>query len=218
MGIQEQIQVRYGKLAEESCCLSCGSAVKYAEPAVGEVCVDLGSGRGTDAIRMAEQVGDTGMVYGIDISEGMLAKARKTAQVLGVMNCEFRQTDLAKLDLKCNSVDLIVSNCVLNHAPDKQAVWNEIFRVLKPGGRFAISDIYSTVPVPEKYRNDPEAVAECWAGSDTKANYLATIGQAGFPEIEILEESAPYPKGEIEVCSFTLAGRKPSTVKSCCSR
>jgi SAM-dependent methyltransferase len=210
------IDERYtGLSTDDSCCLSCGSAVEYAKAQLGEVCVDLGSGRGKDVMAMAEDVGEKGFVYGLDISDGMLAKARKNAEKFGVENVSFRKAVLEDLPLPDGSVDLIISNCVLNHAEDKQQVWHEIFRILKPGGRFSVSDIYSTVPVPEKYRNDPEAVAECWAGADTRAVYLETVKNAGFPEIDILEETAPYPKGEIEVSSFTLAGVKPG--KKCCS-
>ena len=110
----------------------------------GEVCVDLGSGRGTDVIRLAEEVGAEGFVYGIDISDGMLTKAEATARKLGVSNVKFIKTDLQNLLLNDKSVDLVISNCTINHAPDKQRVWNEIARILKKGGRFVVSDIYSS--------------------------------------------------------------------------
>lgn len=211
------IDQRYSGLAEDNCCLSCGKAIEYADAKPGEVCVDLGSGRGTDVIRMSEAVGNKGFVYGLDISDGMLEKARKNALRMGVDNVLFKKAVLEDLPLPDNCADLVISNCVLNHADDKGKVWKEIFRILKPGGRFAVSDIFSTVPVPEKYRNDPEAVAECWAGADTREVYLETVAAAGFPEIEVTEESSPYPKGEIEVCSFTLAAKKPGKVSCCCS-
>jgi ubiquinone/menaquinone biosynthesis C-methylase UbiE len=202
------IDQRYTNLAEQSCCLSCGSALSHGKVQTGEFCVDLGSGRGNDVLRMAQDVGESGFVWGIDISEGMLAKARKTAERLGVENADFLYSDLTSLPIATNSINLVISNCVLNHAQDKLSVWKEIFRILKPGGRFAISDIYSTVKVPDHYKNDPEAVAECWAGADTKDQYINTVLSAGFSQLAILEESAPYPKGEIEVCSMTLAGLK----------
>ena len=132
---------------------------------------------------------------------------------------------MAALPLGDAEVDWVTSNCVLNHAADKAAVWREIARVLKPGGQFVISDIYTLEPVPEIYRNDPEAVAECWAGAILKSEYLAAIGEAGLTNISILEESAPYEKGKIKVASFTLSGNRPGTATTsplrarvkCCS-
>jgi len=204
----KEINSRYSQLAETECCLSCGGAINYAEPKRGEVCVDLGSGRGTDVLRMAESVGETGFVYGIDISDGMLEKARKNAQKFGATNVSFIRCELEKLELSDKTVDLVISNCTLNHASDKQAVWNEIFRILKKGGRFVVSDIYATAEIADEYRNDPAAVAECWAGSVTRPEYMQQLEKAGFASVEILEESAPYAKGNAEVCSFTIAGKK----------
>jgi len=206
----KEINTRYSELAESECCLSCGGAINYAEPQEGEVCVDLGSGRGTDVLRMAESVGETGFVYGIDISDGMLEKARKNAEKFGAANVSFIRCELEKLELPDKTTDLVISNCTLNHASDKQAVWNEIFRILKKGGRFVISDIYATAPIADEYRNDPAAVAECWAGSVTRPEYMQQLEKAGFASVEILEESAPYAKGNAEVCSFTIAGKKAS--------
>ncbi|MFZ4564261.1 MAG: methyltransferase domain-containing protein, partial [Bacteroidales bacterium] len=173
-----------------------------------EVCVDLGSGRGTDVLRMSEMVGENGFVYGIDISDGMLEKARRNAAKFGTSNVLFVRSELEKLKLPDNLADLVISNCTLNHAADKQAVWNEIHRILKKGGRFVISDIYATTAIAEEYRNDPLAVAECWAGSVTRAEYMDNLERAGFASFEIIEESAPYIKGNAEVASFTIAGKK----------
>ena len=211
-----EINKRYNQLAETECCLSCGGAIDYATPAEGEVCVDLGSGRGTDVLRMAEVVGETGFVYGIDISEGMLEKARKTAENLNVYNVCFVRSELERLTLSDQVADLVISNCTLNHATDKQAVWNEIYRILKKGGRFVISDIYSTNPIADEYRNDPVAVAECWAGSVTRAEYIQHLEKAGFTSVQILEESSPYDKGKSQVVSWTISSRKPS-FECCCS-
>jgi ubiquinone/menaquinone biosynthesis C-methylase UbiE len=204
----KEINKRYSELAESECCLSCGGAINYAAPKPGEVCVDLGSGRGTDVLRMAESVGEAGFVYGVDISDGMLEKARKNAEKFGVTNVSFVQSELEKIQLSDNVADLIISNCTLNHAADKQSVWNEIYRILKVGGRFVISDIYATKPIADEYRNDPVAVAECWAGSATRPEYMQHLEKAGFNRVEILEESAPYAKGNAEVVSFTIAGTK----------
>lgn len=209
------INIRYSELAESECCLSCGGAINYATPEKGEVCVDLGSGRGTDVLRIAEDVGTEGFAYGVDISEGMLEKARKMASKLEVRNAAFIGSDLERIDLPDNMADLVISNCTINHSSDKQAVWNEVHRILKKGGRFVVSDIYSTSHVPEEYKNDPEAVAECWAGAVTKDEYLKSVAAAGFSNVEIIEESKPYAKGKTEVVSLTIAGKKPGGC--CCS-
>ena len=205
-----EINKRYSELAESSCCLSCGGALSYSEVMPGEVCVDLGSGRGTDVMRLAEKAGDNGFVYGIDLSDGMISKAVATAERLGVKNVKFIQSPLEKLNLDDKVADLVISNCTINHASDKQIVWNEIFRILKKGGRFVVSDIYASETVPEEYRNDPVAVSECWAGSVTRSEYLEQLTNAGFTNISIIEESAPYDKGKIKVSSWTVAGIKSS--------
>lgn len=204
----DQIQVRYSKLAEETCCLSCGGAIDYSKVKPGEVCIDLGSGRGTDVLRLAEDVGDNGFVYGIDVSDGMLKKAEKNAKKLGVENVKFLKSELENIKLESETANLVISNCTINHADDKYQVWSEVNRILKKSGRFVVSDIYSIDEVPEEYRNDPTAVAECWAGAVTKQEYIDTLTLVGFIDIEIIEESAPYEKGKIEVASFTITGRK----------
>ncbi len=208
----KQIEIRYNDLAEDTCCLSCGGAINYSKAKEGENCVDLGSGRGTDVLRLAEEVGETGFVYGIDVSDEMLKKAERNASKLDVKNVKFIKSELETLPLEDKSIDLVISNCTINHAENKQNVWNEIYRILKKGGRFFVSDIYSTAEVPEEYRNDPVAISECWAGSVTREQYLEQLQKAGFTNIDIIEESKPYPKGEIEVTSWTIAG----TRKGCC--
>ena len=120
----------------------------------------------------------------------------------------FIKSELENIKLQTETANLVISNCTINHASDKFRVWSEIERILKKSGRFVVSDIYSIGEVPEEYRNDPEAVAECWAGSVTKQEYLDTLMKVGFKDIEIIEESAPYEKGKIEVASFTITGRK----------
>lgn len=210
-----EINKRYSELAESTCCLSCGGAVNYSEARPGEVCVDLGSGRGTDVLRLSETVGKDGFVYGIDISDGMISKAKSTASRLGVTNVDFIQSTLDQIKLKNNISDLVISNCTINHADDKQAVWNEIFRILRNGGRFIVSDIYAIDPIAEEFRNDPVAIAECWAGSVTRDEYLAHLSNAGFSSVRVIEESAPYEKGMARVASWTIAGEKPSESGSC---
>jgi ubiquinone/menaquinone biosynthesis C-methylase UbiE len=205
-----EINKRYSELAETSCCLSCGGAINYSQAEEGEVCIDLGSGRGTDVMRLAETVGKDGFVYGVDISEGMIRKAVSTSERLGIKNVEFIQSPLETIKLPDNKADLVISNCTINHSDDKQAVWNEIFRMLKAGGRFVVSDIYSLTPVPEEFRNDPVAISECWAGSVTREEYLGHLNNAGFESVKVIEESAPYEKGKIMVSSWTIHGKKPA--------
>ncbi|MEK7706187.1 MAG: methyltransferase domain-containing protein [Myxococcota bacterium] len=209
------IALRYNGLAEQACCLSCGGASELAKAQPGETCLDLGSGRGEDILRLAEQVGPQGRAYGVDTAEAMIERARRTAQKLGIANAQFMQAAFDALPLAPSSIDLVISNCAINHAADKNAVWREIYRVLRPGGRFVVSDIYALAEVPDEYRSDPQAVAECWAGAIEKPVYLASLTQAGFADVTIKEESTPYPKGKIEVASFTIAGRKPVSRCAC---
>lgn len=214
--ILDAVSSRYSVLSQDACCLSCGGAVSYTDAKPGEVCADLGSGRGRDALRLAEAVGAGGHVYGIDVSEGMLEKARASAERLGVRNVTFLKSDLQSLPLESGSVDLVISNCTINHAADKQAVWNEISRILAPGGRFVVSDIYATRMVPPRFANDPAAVAECWAGAATREEYFRQVRSAGFKAVEVREESEPYAKGEIEVVSMTIQASKPRGECCCC--
>ena len=202
------INERYTNLSETTCCLSCGGAINHAVVQPGEVCLDLGSGRGNDVIRMAEEAGENGFAYGIDLSDGMVKKARTNLDKFGVTNAEIIQSEMESLPLNDNSVDVTISNCTINHSSNKEAVWSEVFRVLKPGGRFVVSDIYATAPIADEYRNDPQAVAECWAGAVTRAEYLTMLEETGFTNIKILEESEPYAKGMAEVASFTVYGEK----------
>ncbi len=213
--VYTEINKRYSELAETACCLSCGGAINYSKAGSGEVCVDLGSGRGTDVLRLAEDVGAEGFVYGIDISEGMIQKAKRTASKVGIKNVEYIQSTLEQINLGDKTANLVISNCTINHSSDKQAVWNEVFRILKKGGRFVVSDIYASNQVPEEFRNDPVAISECWAGSVTRDEYLKQLSAAGFTSVKILEESAPYEKGKIMVSSWTIAGEKVASDCNC---
>lgn len=204
----DAINERYTSLSETTCCLSCGGAINHANVIEGETCVDLGSGRGNDVIRLADEVGEKGYVYGIDISEGMISKAKANLQKFQVENAEILKAELENLPLEDNTVNLVISNCTINHASNKAAVWSEIYRILKPEGRFVVSDIYATSPIADEYKNDPAAVAECWAGAVTRAEYLTMLEEAGFRDIKIFEESEPYAKGQAEVASFTISGKK----------
>ena len=126
-----EIERRYSGLSEQECCLSCGGALDLSQPQPGETCIDLGCGKGTDLIRLREAVGEQGLVYGIDISEGMLAKARKNIEKFGYANVRLVRSELEQLQLDSGVANLVVSNCTINHASNKRAVWSEIKRVLK---------------------------------------------------------------------------------------
>ena len=207
-----EIERRYTGLAEQECCLSCGGAVNLSNPRPGETCIDLGCGKGTDLIRLREAVGENGLVYGVDIAEGMLAKAKRTIEKFGYTNVLLVRSELESLQLGDAVADLVISNCTLNHSSDKRAAWSEIKRVLKKGGRFVVSDIYATEPVPAEYAGDPVAVAECWAGAITRQEYLTILNEQGFKNIQVLEESKPYEKGKIAVVSFTV-----TAIRSMCN-
>lgn len=205
----EAVEVRYAKMAkDDGSSLSCGGAIRHSRVEPGDSCLDLGCGRGKDLLSLAEIAGHSGHVFGIDISAEMLKRAQKMVNKAGVQNISLIKSDLETIPLKDEALNLIISNCAVNHASNKQAVWNEVYRTLKEGGRFVVSDIYSLTAVPEHCRNSPEAVAECWAGSVTREDYLGQLAKAGFEAIDILEESKPYPKGEISVVSWTITAIK----------
>lgn len=202
------INERYSSMSKTACCLSCGGAINHAGIKPGEVCVDLGSGRGNDVIRLADMAGESGYAYGVDISEGMIEKAESQLRKFDIKNASIIKSELEDIELPDETADVVISNCTINHAADKDRVWSGIFRILKNGGRFVVSDIYSLYPVPDEYRTDPQAVAECWAGSVTREEYLESLEKAGFSDIRIIEESEPYAKGKIEVASWTITGYK----------
>lgn len=207
MGVDE-IRNRYSKLAADTCCLSCGGALEKSGVESGEVCIDLGSGRGNDVARLAEKAGPEGFVFGIDTTPEMIDKGRSTARKLGMENVEFILSGLEDIPLQNETAHLIISNCTINHVVNKDKVWREIYRLLKTGGRFVVSDIYALEPVPDLYGSDPVAVAECWGGAVTRDEYLGSVRRAGFRKVDIIEESSPYEKGKIDICSFTISGIK----------
>jgi ubiquinone/menaquinone biosynthesis C-methylase UbiE len=206
--LKEQIAVRYAQEADTCCNLSCGGALDLAEVTPGEVLVDLGSGRGNDVLKAAEIVGSEGMAYGVDFTPRMIQVAEINRKKLGVNNAKFLEGEIHRIPLDDSSVDIVISNCTVNHAKDKAAVYRDIFRVLKPGGRFIISDILAENDLPEEVKNDPEAWAACYGGAIVKEEYFEAVRDGGFNELEILEESAPYEKGTVMVISMTLKGVK----------
>lgn len=173
--------------AEANMGLSCGNPTATANLRPGEVVVDLGSGGGLDVFLAARKVGPTGKAIGIDMTPEMLARARTNAQRQGLDNVEFHEATIDRLPLPDASVDCVISNCVINLAPDKQAVLREIARVLKPGGRVAVSDIALKKPLPPEIGNDLLAYVGCIAGAISIEDYLAGLKAAGFDAVEVID-------------------------------
>lgn len=168
--------------------LGCGLPTQFARIKPGDVVIDLGSGAGNDCFVARSQTGETGKVIGVDFTPAMIEKARANADKLGFNNVEFRQGDIEKIPVTANTAHVVVSNCVLNLVPDKQKVFSEIFRVLKPGGHFSISDVVLTGQLPEKLQSAAEMYAGCVSGASQKADYLQYIQAAGFSDIVIQKE------------------------------
>lgn len=165
----------------------CGNPTALAELYPGEVVLDLGSGAGLDVLLSAQRVGPSGKAYGLDMTDEMLAEARANQVRTGVTNVEFLKGHLEDIPLPDGSVDVIISNCVINLAADKDRVLQEAYRVLKPGGRFAVSDIVLTRPLPEKLQQDMMAWAGCIAGALQEQEYKDKLAAAGFSAIEVQE-------------------------------
>lgn len=181
-------------LEEQPISFGCGDPLTIAELQPGQIVIDLGSGTGYDCFLASKQVGEHGKVIGVDMTPQMVRQATQTAQRLGISNVEFCLGYLEELPIKSNSVDVILSNCVINLAPDKDRVLSEAFRVLKPGGKFAVTDMVSLSPLPATIRQDEEAWAACIAGAITKDEWMRTLSAVGFKKIEItISESLANP-------------------------
>ena len=168
--------------------LGCGIPTEFAQMKEGDVVIDLGSGAGNDAFVARKQVGEKGKVIGIDFTEAMVKKARENAEKLQFNNVEFRLGDIEDMPVTTNKANVILSNCVLNLVPNKHKVFSEIFRVLKPGGHFSISDIVLEGDLPEKLQQAAEMYAGCVSGAIQKKDYLEIIGEAGFTNIRLQKE------------------------------
>lgn len=175
--------------------LGCGNPVAIASLKEGEVVLDLGSGAGFDAFLASPKVGKTGKVIGVDMTDEMLEKARENANKGNYTNVEFRKGDIENLPVDDNSVDTIISNCVINLAPDKEKVFKEAYRVLKTGGRLMISDVVLIKPLPEELKNDKELLVGCVSGAILKQDYLDLLGKAGFSDIAIHKETPGFLRG-----------------------
>lgn len=207
--------------------LGCGLPTEYARIQPGDVVLDLGSGAGNDAFVARAETGETGKVIGVDFTPAMIRKARENAERLGYNNVEFREGDIEDLPVSDNSVDVVVSNCVLNLVPNKARAFAEILRVLRPGGHFSISDVVLTGPLHPQLQAAAEMYAGCVAGAIQRDEYLALIQQAGFEEVSI-EKQKPilipdnilmeylsaaeleaFRQNPVGIFSITVYGQKP---------
>lgn len=217
-----------GYVADADLGLGCGLPTEFAQIKEGDVVIDLGSGAGNDAFIARRVAGEKGKVIGIDFTEAMITRARENAEKLNLHNVEFRQGDIDNMPVTANKADVIVSNCVLNLVPNKHKVFGEIYRVLKPGGHFSISDIVLEGELPAKWKQVAELYAGCVSGAIQKKEYLGIIEEAGFKNItlqkdkaihipdEILadylskDEISDYKKGTVKITSITVFAEKPA--------
>ena len=168
--------------------LGCGDPTADADLEPGQTVLDLGSGAGVDCFLAARRVGPTGHVIGVDMTDDMLARARANAARGGFTNVEFRQGEIENLPVESGTIDRIISNCVINLAPDKAKVFAEAYRVLKPGGAITVSDIVSIGKIPDAVRRDMDQWAGCIAGAMEKETYLALLSAVGFRQVSVLKE------------------------------
>ena len=215
--------------------LGCGLPTEFAKIKEGDTVIDLGSGAGNDAFIARRIVGEKGKVVGIDFTPAMISKARANAEKLELNNVEFRQGDIDDMPVTSNFANVIVSNCVLNLVPNKHKVISEIFRVLKPGGHFSISDIVLEGELPAKWKEVAELYAGCVSGAVQKQVYLEMIEEAGFKNITLQKDKAiiipdnilanylsadeinTYKNGKTKITSITVYAEKPSKDdRNCC--
>ena len=186
--MSEDYAQQEGYVPEADLGLGCGIPTQFAKIREGDVVIDLGSGAGNDAFVARRYVGEAGKVIGIDFTEAMIEKARANAEKVGYNNVEFRFGDIESLPITSNKADVILSNCVLNLVPNKHRVFSEIYRVLKPGAHFTISDIVLDGALPEKLMKAAELYTGCVSGAIQKMDYFAIIKEAGFENTTILKE------------------------------
>ena len=215
--------------------LGCGLPTQFARIKQGDIVIDLGSGAGNDAFVARHETGDSGKVIGIDFTPAMIEKSRKNAEARSFNNVEFRQGDIESMPVTSNKADVIVSNCVLNLVPNKHKVFSEIYRVLKPGGHFSISDIVLEGELPARWRDVAELYAGCVSGAIQKSEYLAIIQETGFKNLTIQkqkdilipddilanylskEEIAQFKNSGLNIQSITVYAEKPAKdERNCC--
>jgi len=178
--------------------LGCGMPTQFARINPGDTVLDLGSGAGVDVLRAARLVGESGKVIGVDMTPEMIARAQANAANGGFTNVEFRQGEIEALPVEDSSIDVVLSNCVINLVPDKRQAFREIYRVLRPGGRLSISDMVTYGTMPDEIRQDLTLWAGCIAGAIDRDEYLQIIRDSGFDEINIHQEiqSNPFESGD----------------------
>jgi SAM-dependent methyltransferase len=206
--------------------LGCGNPQAIAALRAGETVLDLGSGGGFDCFLASKQVGSTGAVIGVDMTPQMVTKARDNARKVGASNVEFRLGEIERLPIADGLVDVIISNCVINLSPSKPDVFREAFRVLKAGGRLAISDVVATAPIPPQFRTSAAALSGCVGGATDVAELEQMLTEAGFTSIRIrprdesrtfIKEWMPGAGIENYVVSATIEATKPGASGSCCA-
>jgi SAM-dependent methyltransferase len=225
--MSEDYSTLNGYNADADLGLGCGLPTQFAKIKKGDVVIDLGSGAGNDCFIARHETGELGKVIGIDFTDAMIEKARINAEKRGFNNVEFRQGDIEKMPITANVADVVVSNCVLNLVPNKNAVFNEIFRVLKPGGHFCISDVVLMGALPNALKKDAEMYAGCVAGAIQKEVYLELIHANGFKNVVVQKEKAivipddilinylsaeeiqAYRIGQTGIFSITVFAQKP---------
>ncbi len=213
--------------------LGCGLPTAFAHIKAGDTVVDLGSGAGNDCFVARAETGETGRVIGVDFTPAMIVKARENATRLGYGNVEFREGEIENLPLGKGVADVVVSNCVLNLVPDKQAAFNEVYRVLKPGGHFSISDVVTKGALPPHLKKAAEMYAGCVSGGITMDEYLEVVEKAGFTDVKVQkmravampldtlktylpeDQAKAFGTGEEGIYSVTVFARKPDT-DACC--
>lgn len=213
--------------------LGCGLPTQFAQIKPGDTVIDLGCGAGNDCFVAAHETGTTGQVIGIDFTPAMLEKARSNAQKRGLQHVIFKEGDIENMPLESNIADVVISNCVLNLVPNKQGVFQEIFRVLKPGGHFSISDVVLVGHLPHSLQQAAEMYAGCISGAIQKNDYLHLITANGFTNVTIQKEKiivlpadilaqylttdqiADFQNGTTGIYSITVFAQKPST--ACCT-
>ncbi|MCO6485641.1 MAG: arsenite methyltransferase [Saprospiraceae bacterium] len=222
-----------GYVPEADLGLGCGLPTEFAHIREGDTVVDLGSGAGNDCFVARSLTGPEGRVIGIDMTEAMITQARANAARLGFGNVEFRQGDIENMPVGGNQADVVVSNCVLNLVPDKKQAFSEIFRILKPGGHFSISDVVLEGALPEGLQEAAEMYAGCVSGAIQKSDYLEIIRKQGFAEVTVQKEKrielpddileAYLPEDQLSafrasgtgIYSMTVFARKPATAVCC---
>jgi SAM-dependent methyltransferase len=235
--IGDAYQAVEGYVADADLALGCGLPTRHAGIAAGATVLDLGSGAGIDAFVARRLVGEAGRVIGVDMTPSMIERARANAAKLGYGNVEFRFGEIEALPVEDRSVDVVISNCVLNLVPDKAAAFAETFRVLVQGGHFCVSDIVASGALPDGIRKAAALYVGCVAGAIPEADYLATIRSAGFTEVRIAErkpialpdaalrdhlsaaELQAFRASGVELASVTVLGTRPAAccAADCCS-